>query len=98
MLGPGERKDSEILADAAAHVVDLQPEIRALAQLKKHRFFYLGRGTLGGPARQSALKLLELTAGEVVTYFDSPLGFRHGPKSVLDRDTIVVECVSDSVD
>ncbi|MUM30313.1 tagatose-6-phosphate ketose isomerase, partial [Mycobacterium sp. CBMA295] len=45
-------------------------------------------------ARESALKLLELTAGEVVTYFDSPLGFRHGPKSVLDADTVVVVFVS----
>jgi tagatose-6-phosphate ketose/aldose isomerase len=35
-----------------------------------------------------------LTAGEVVTYFDSPLGFRHGPKSVLDADTLVVVYVS----
>ncbi len=47
-----------------------------------------------GLARESALKLLELTAGEVVTYFDSPLGFRHGPKSVLDADTLVVVYVS----
>ncbi|MGY4651171.1 SIS domain-containing protein [Mycobacterium sp. URHB0021] len=94
ILGPGERKDSEVLAGAAAHVVDLQPEIRALAQLKKHRFVYLGSGPLEGLARESALKMLELTAGEVVTYFDSPLGFRHGPKSVLDRDTLVVVYVS----
>jgi tagatose-6-phosphate ketose/aldose isomerase len=49
---------------------------------------------LEGLARESALKLLELTAGEVVTYFDSPLGFRHGPKSVLDGDTLVVVYVS----
>jgi tagatose-6-phosphate ketose/aldose isomerase len=49
---------------------------------------------LEGLARESALKLLELTAGEVVTYFDSPLGFRHGPKSVLDADTLVVVFVS----
>ena len=38
--------------------------------------------------------MLELTAGEVVTYFDSPLGFRHGPKSALDADTLVVVYVS----
>src|SRR3954452_21886879 len=94
ILGPVERKDSEVLAGAAAHVVDLQPEIRALAQLKKHRFVYLGSGPLEGLARESALKMLELTAGEVVTYFDSPFGFRHGPKSVLDRDTLVVVYVS----
>ena len=30
----------------------------------------------------------------MVTYFDSPLGFRHGPKSVLDADTLAVVYVS----
>ena len=65
-------------------------DIRALAATKRTRFVYLGSGALEGLARESALKLLELTAGEVVTYFDSPLGFRHGPKSMLDSDTLVV--------
>jgi tagatose-6-phosphate ketose/aldose isomerase len=94
MLGPAERADAEALAVAAEHVIGLQPDIRALAQTKKQRFVYLGSGPLEGLARESALKLLELTAGEVVTYFDSPLGFRHGPKSVLDADTLVVVYVS----
>jgi tagatose-6-phosphate ketose/aldose isomerase len=94
MLGPGEASDGDVLARAAQHVVDLQTDIRALAQTKKQRFVYLGSGSLEGLARESALKLLELTAGEVVTYFDSPLGFRHGPKSVLDADTLVVVYVS----
>ena len=90
LLGPAQPGDAETLATAARSVVDLQPDIRALAQTKKQRFVYLGSGPLEGLARESALKLLELTAGEVVTYFDSPLGFRHGPKSVLDADTLVV--------
>jgi tagatose-6-phosphate ketose/aldose isomerase len=94
MLGPLSPGDVEGLADAAAHVIGLQAEIRALAQGKKQRFVYLGSGPLEGLARESALKLLELTAGEVVTYFDSPLGFRHGPKSVLDGDTLVLVYVS----
>jgi tagatose-6-phosphate ketose/aldose isomerase len=45
-------------------------------------------------ARESALKLLELTAGRVVSYFDSPLGFRHGPKAVLHPGTLAVVFVS----
>jgi tagatose-6-phosphate ketose/aldose isomerase len=94
LLGPAEPTDADVLALAAEHVVDLQPDIRALAKSKKQRFVYLGSGPLEGLARESALKLLELTAGEVVTYFDSPLGFRHGPKSVLDSDTLVVVYVS----
>ncbi|MBI3212207.1 MAG: SIS domain-containing protein [Mycobacterium sp.] len=93
-LGPAERGDIESLARAAEYVIEMQPDIRSLAQSKKQRFVYLGSGPLQGLARESALKLLELTAGEVVTYFDSPLGFRHGPKSVLDADTVVVVFVS----
>jgi tagatose-6-phosphate ketose/aldose isomerase len=94
LLGPARAEDVEALARAAEHVVGLQSDIRALAQTKKQRFVYLGSGPLQGLARESALKLLELTAGEVVTYFDSPLGFRHGPKSVLDTDTLAVVYLS----
>ncbi|KRE33820.1 tagatose-6-phosphate ketose isomerase [Mycobacterium sp. Soil538] len=94
LLGPARPEDVEALARAAEHVVGLQSDIRALAQTKKQRFVYLGSGPLQGLARESALKLLELTAGEVVTYFDSPLGFRHGPKSVLDTDTLAVVYLS----
>jgi len=94
LLGPASPADAVTLALAAERAMDLQPDIRALAKSKKQRFVYLGSGPLEGLARESALKLLELTAGEVVTYFDSPLGFRHGPKSVLDGDTLVVVYVS----
>lgn len=94
LLGPATRDGADALAGAAQHVIELQPEIRALARAKKQRFVYLGAGAFEGLARESALKLLELTAGEVVTYFDSPLGFRHGPKSVLDADTLVLVYVS----
>lgn len=38
--------------------------------------------------------MLELTAGAVVTLFDSPMGFRHGPKSILDERTLAVVYVS----
>ncbi|WP_197379692.1 SIS domain-containing protein [Mycolicibacterium mengxianglii] len=94
MLGDTDRRDVEALAQAAQYVIDRHADIRSLAQAKKQRFVYLGSGPLVGLARESALKLLELTAGEVVTYFDSPLGFRHGPKSVLDADTLAVVYLS----
>ncbi len=38
--------------------------------------------------------MLELTAGEVVATFDSPLGFRHGPKSIIDERTLAVVYIS----
>ncbi|MDO5646771.1 SIS domain-containing protein [Paracoccus sp. (in: a-proteobacteria)] len=53
------------------------------------RAVFLGAGPLAGAARESALKVLELTAGQVVTMFDTPLGFRHGPKAVVNPQTQV---------
>ncbi|TDO12007.1 tagatose-6-phosphate ketose/aldose isomerase [Mycobacterium sp. BK086] len=94
LLGPATAEDGEALARAAEQLAGRQADIKALAQAKKQRFFYLGSGPLAGLARESALKMLELTAGEVVTYFDSPLGFRHGPKSALDGDTLAIVYVS----
>lgn len=59
------------------------------------RIVYLGNTALKGVAQESALKMLELTAGQVETMHDSPLGFRHGPKSIIDNDTLVVVYLSD---
>lgn len=58
------------------------------------RVVYLGSGELQGLARESALKLLELTDGRVVATHESPLGFRHGPKTFLDPSTLVVFLMS----
>jgi tagatose-6-phosphate ketose/aldose isomerase len=55
---------------------------------------YLGSNELRGLAREASLKLLELTDGRVVALFDSPLGFRHGPKTIVDADTLVVVLLS----
>jgi agaS protein len=54
------------------------------------RIVYLGTGALRGIAQESALKMLELNAGKVATFFESPLGFRHGPKSILNSKTLTV--------
>jgi tagatose-6-phosphate ketose/aldose isomerase len=83
------------LASAAERLLsDRHGDACELASGGYERVVYLGSGPLKGLARESALKLLELTAGAVVTYFDSPMGFRHGPKSVLDESTLVVVYVS----
>lgn len=58
------------------------------------RIVYLGSGGLQGVARESALKVLELTAGKLVAFYDSPTGFRHGPKSLVNGETLVVVFVS----
>ena len=54
------------------------------------RIVYLGSHIFKGLARESGLKLLELTNGALVTLFESPLGFRHGPKTIVNNKTLVV--------
>jgi tagatose-6-phosphate ketose/aldose isomerase len=83
------------LRASAVHILEkLQSPIRELATEPYERVVYLGSGSLAGLARESALKLLELTAGKVVSYHDSSLGFRHGPKSVLNDRTLVLVYLS----
>jgi tagatose-6-phosphate ketose/aldose isomerase len=67
---------------------------RELSARGYERVVYLGSGALEGLALESALKLLELTAGRVVATGGSSLAFRHGPKSILDERTLVVAYLS----
>jgi tagatose-6-phosphate ketose/aldose isomerase len=78
------------LAAAAEQLLAQEERIAGLAATVPQRLVYLGGGPLSGLARESALKMLELTAGHVVPYYDSSLGFRHGPKAVLDAHTVAV--------
>ena len=70
------------------------PLLTALVARRFNRVVYLGSNELRGLAREAALKLLELTDGQVVALFDSPLGFRHGPKTIVNDDTLVVVMLS----
>lgn len=74
------------LADAAESVFAQGDK----APARPERAIFLGSGALTGAARESALKVLELTAGQVMTNWDSTLGFRHGPKASVVGDTRVV--------
>jgi tagatose-6-phosphate ketose/aldose isomerase len=73
---------------------DSGPLIRSLVSSSFERVVYLGSKEFKGLARESALKMLEMTDGKVVAVADSPLGFRHGPKTILNRNTLVVVYVS----
>jgi len=71
-------------ADAAAR----------LAAERLTKFCFLGTGALRAVAVESALKVLELTAGRVYTWSESYLGVRHGPLSAVDDETLVVGFLS----
>jgi tagatose-6-phosphate ketose/aldose isomerase len=67
-----------------------------LAQDGYQRACFVGSGLLAGVAQESALKLLELTAGQVKTMSESTLGLRHGPMAALDEETLFVSFLSSS--
>jgi tagatose-6-phosphate ketose/aldose isomerase len=92
VLAPGA---SAAPSSAAAGLHEsAMPLLQALVGRKFKRVVYLGSNELRGLAREASLKLLELTDGQVVALFDSPLGFRHGPKTIVDVDTLVVVLLS----
>jgi tagatose-6-phosphate ketose/aldose isomerase len=81
-------------AAAADLVVRALPTITELVAARFQRVVYLGSNALKGLAQEAALKLLELSDGAVVALYDTPLGFRHGPKTIIDADTLVVLMMS----
>ncbi|MHB1146675.1 MAG: SIS domain-containing protein [Lutibacter sp.] len=72
--------------------------IKKVAGLPFKRAVFLGSGPQYGTAMESHLKLQELSDGQVICKNDSYLGFRHGPKAVVDGDTLVVYYFSNRKD
>jgi tagatose-6-phosphate ketose/aldose isomerase len=64
--------------------------VAALTDARFERVVYLGSNVLEGLAREAALKMLELTDGQIASLANTPLGFRHGPKTALSGATLVV--------
>lgn len=81
-------------ATLGEEVISREEDIQKWVDLDYDRVVYLGSGSLSGLAREAQLKLLELTAGQVATVFDSSMGFRHGPKSFINDKTIVFDFVA----
>ncbi len=65
-------------------------QLKSICGLPFERAVFLGSGALMGCAEESHLKLQELTDGYVISKFDSFLGFRHGPKAVINSKTLMV--------
>jgi len=85
----------EPIAEAvSAMLAESVPLARRLAAAPIDRVVYLGSHVFKGLAREAALKLMELTDGQVVATSDTPLGFRHGPKTIVTDATLLVLFVS----
>jgi tagatose-6-phosphate ketose/aldose isomerase len=85
----------ELLARSAANLIERHSgSMKSLAERDYQRVVFLGSRGFAGLAAEAALKLLELTDGAVVSVANTPLGFRHGPKTIVNRATLVVLFVS----
>ena len=66
----------------------------AITSLGCARACFVGSGPLKAVADESALKVVELSAGKVTTLAETPLGLRHGPLSSVDGQTLFVAFLS----
>jgi tagatose-6-phosphate ketose/aldose isomerase len=68
-----------------------------LAARRFPRVCLVGTGSLAPVAKESALKVLEMSAGLVKTMSETTLGLRHGPMAALDSETLFVCFLSSDV-
>jgi tagatose-6-phosphate ketose/aldose isomerase len=71
-------------------------KLRKLAESHYQRMVFLGSGAIFGSAHESHLKVQELTDGNVICTYDSFLGFRHGPRAVVNKSTVIAYLLSNN--
>lgn len=84
----------QLSANVEAAMQKYEPALQEIAGRPFTRAIFLGSGPMKGVAEESRLKLQELTDGAVMCTFDSFLGFRHGPKALVNPDSLLVYLVS----
>ena len=71
-------------------LVNAGNEAARIATKGYSRVCLVGLGSLVSVAKESALKVLEMTAGQVQTMSATILGLRHGPMAALDNDMLFI--------
>ncbi len=84
------------LPDLGRRIIDTYGELAAGLGGDKglSRFFFLGNGPRYGLACEGMLKMKEMSLSYSEAYH--PLEFRHGPKSVVTDDSLVIGLLSDT--
>ncbi len=90
VFAPSVKELEEVSRVAKYLLADRVNEIQHQAATSVSRFIFLGSGCLKGVAQEASLKCLELTAGCLPSFFETPLGFRHGPKSLVNEETGII--------
>lgn len=94
-------KTLESMTQAAEYLLDEGASLahrlsQTMTQQGYDKACFVGAGGLGATARESALKLLELTSGSIQTIYETTLGLRHGPMSSLNKDTLFTAFLSNA--
>ena len=84
----------KIIVLAENELKEKYEKIKELADYDNKRIVILGSGILKGLAQELSLKVMELSAGKIVSVNNTTLGFRHGPKAIIDKETIVFDLVN----
>lgn len=86
----GKKAAVEDMTTIGQELLKAEEVFKAIAAGSFKRVVFLGSGPMLGIARECHLKLQELTDGQVICKHDSFLGFRHGPRAVVNANTLVV--------
>lgn len=91
----GYRRVLESISRSAKVVLEeFSDELADICKLGFGRAVFLGSGALFGSAVESQLKLQEMTSGSVICKADTFMGVRHGPRVIIDDETLVVYFLS----
>ena len=93
----GEKEKVKKLGDWGNTILSkYDKRIEGISSVDFKRAIFLGSGPLRGTAEESHLKLQELTDGRIICAFNSFLGFRHGPRAIVNNDTLLVYLFADN--
>lgn len=88
LLFGAEPSEAKRMIDCCQQLLEQRvAQLKTLSAQPCERMVFLGSGPLQAVARELALKYLELTAGKIPSFYDTALGFRHGPKSLVNSRT-----------
>ncbi|MEG0410967.1 MAG: SIS domain-containing protein [Bacilli bacterium] len=87
---------SKLLKNFSDIINEFDKKLEKIMMPSYDRIVFLGTNVLKAIAQESALKVMELSAGRIATLHDSFLGYRHGPVTFTygDKKTLVVAYLS----
>jgi len=85
---------SRICVRVKENLAALDSKAQSIASDSVSRVVILASAPLMGWAHEAALKILEMTAGQIPVVAETHLGLRHGPMSFVHSDTLVLSLLS----